>query len=106
MYASRTGNNKLFLLKQAIHLQFKEGNSISDHLNEFQGCFDQLSSMGIKFEEEVLGLWLLNILLDDWESFRVSLINSAPGGTLTMEYVKSGVLNEEMRRTLDTSKSH
>ena len=26
LYASRTGNNKLFLLKQAMHLTYKENN--------------------------------------------------------------------------------
>ena len=39
LYASKSGNNKLFLLKQAMNLRYKEGTSISDHLSEFQGCF-------------------------------------------------------------------
>ena len=53
LYASKTGNNKLFLLKQAMHLVYKEGSSILDHLNEFQGCFDQLFGMGVKFDDEI-----------------------------------------------------
>ncbi|VFQ70711.1 unnamed protein product [Cuscuta campestris] len=97
LYTSKTGNDKLYLLRQAMNLRFKEGSSISDHLNEFQGCFDQLSDMGVKFEDENLGLWLLNTLPDSWENLRVSLISSAPGGTVTMEYVKAAVLNEEGR---------
>jgi len=51
LYASKSGNKKLFLLKEAMNLRYKEGTSISDHLSEFQGCFDQLSSMGVKFED-------------------------------------------------------
>ena len=35
LYASSTGNNKLFLLKQAMHLTYKENNSVFYHLNEF-----------------------------------------------------------------------
>ncbi|VFQ98154.1 unnamed protein product [Cuscuta campestris] len=106
LYASKTGNNKLYLLRQAMNLRFKEGSSISDHLNEFQGCFDQFSDMGVKFEDEILGLWLLNTLPDSWENLRVSLISSAPGGSVTMEYVKAAVLNEEVRRrTHETSTS-
>ena len=31
LYASRTSNNKLFLLKQVIHLTCKDNNSIFDH---------------------------------------------------------------------------
>ena len=53
--------------------------------------------MGINFEEEVLALWLLNTLPESWEMFRVTLANAAPKGGVTMEYVKSGILNEEMR---------
>ena len=55
-----------------MNLRYKDGISISDHLNDFQGCFDQLSSMGVKFDDEILGLWLLNTLLDSWETFRVT----------------------------------
>ncbi len=94
----KQGTTKLFLLKQAMRLSYKESNSISDHLNDFQGCFDQMSGMCVKFDDEIMGLWLLNTLPDSWESFRVSLTNSAPGGIVTMDYAKSGVLNEEMRR--------
>ncbi|KAJ0083996.1 hypothetical protein Patl1_30036 [Pistacia atlantica] len=44
---------------------------------------------------------------DSWEKFRVSLTNYAPIGIVTMEYVKSGVLNEEVRwRTQGSSSSH
>lgn len=81
-----------------MHLRYKEGSSIAYHLNKFQGCFDQLSSMGVKFDDEILGIWLLNTLPDSWENFQVSLTNSTHNGVVTMEYVKSGVLNEEMRR--------
>jgi len=54
LYASKSRNNKLFLLKLAMNLRYKECMSISDHFSEFQGCFDQLSSMGVKFEDEIL----------------------------------------------------
>ncbi|GKF90332.1 hypothetical protein Tco_0264295 [Tanacetum coccineum] len=41
--------------------------------------------MGIKFEDEIQGLWLLDTLPDTWETFRTSLSNSAPDGVITME---------------------
>ena len=50
----------------------------------------------MKFEEDVLGLWLLNTLPESWEMLRVSLTNAAPKGGVTMEYVKSGIVIEEM----------
>ena len=46
------------------------------------------------FEKDVLGLWLLKTLSNSWEMFRVPLTNAAPKGSVTMEYVKSEILNE------------
>jgi len=98
LYASSTKNNKLYLLNSLMNLRYKEGISISDHLNDFQGLRNQLSQMGIKFDDEVLGLWLLNTLPESWETFRVSITNSSPDGVVSLENIKSSVLNEEMRR--------
>ncbi|GJU87267.1 putative RNA-directed DNA polymerase [Tanacetum coccineum] len=55
------------------------------------------NSMGIKFKDEIQGLWLLSTLPDTLETFRTSLSNSAPDGVITMKLAK-GFLNEEMRR--------
>ena len=99
LYASSKGNNKLYLLNSLMKLRYKEGISISNHLNDFQGLRDQLSQMGIKFGDEVLGLWLLNI-------FWVSITNSSPGGVVSLENVKSSVLNEEIRRKAHGTSSH
>ena len=49
--------------------KYKEGSPILDHINDFQGILDQLSGMGVNFDDEIQGLWLLN-----------SLTNSATGG--------------------------
>ena len=78
LYASKTVNNKLFLLKQLMNIRYKEGRPISDHINDFEGVLDQLSGMSVKFDEEIQGLWLLNTLPDSWENLRVSLTNSGP----------------------------
>ncbi|CAH1444283.1 unnamed protein product [Lactuca virosa] len=106
LYARKSGNNKLFLIKQLIGLKYNDGNPISDHLNSFQGIINQLAGMGIKFEDELQGLWLLGTLPDSWEIFGTSFSNSAPDGIITMELAKGGVLNEEMRRKSQGSSSH
>lgn len=106
MYASKTGNNKLYLLKQLINLKYVEGTPISNHVNEFQGLLDQLSNVGVTFEDEILGLWLLNTLPDSWETFRVSHTNSAPDNVMSFDYAKSGILNEEIRKRTQGTSSH
>ena len=54
--------------------------------------------MGIKFDNEILALIVLASLPESWETLKISLTNSAPNGVVDMELVKSGILNEEMRR--------
>lgn len=98
LYAKKTGNNKMFLIKQMMALKYQDGTTMADHLNTFQGIMNQLSAMGIKFDEEVQGLLLLGSLPDTWETFRTSLSNSAPDGVMSMDLAKSSILNEEMRR--------
>ena len=58
LYARKTRNNKMFLIKQLLALKYIYGTSMTDHLNNFQGIMNQLSAMGIKFEE-IQGLLLL-----------------------------------------------
>ncbi|RDY01631.1 hypothetical protein CR513_15018, partial [Mucuna pruriens] len=78
--------------------EFKEDTSLSDHLNEFQGIIDQMLGMDIKFEDEILGLLLLNSLLESWETFKVSITNSVPNSVVSLQMANGSVLNEEMKR--------
>ncbi|KAK8584424.1 hypothetical protein V6N12_068668 [Hibiscus sabdariffa] len=86
-------------------LKYQEGISIADHVSKFQSVMNQLLGMSVKFDDEILGLWLLATLPDSWETFRVSLINSAPQGIITLDLATSGVLNEEVRRRSQGSTS-
>ena len=95
----------MFLIKQMLSLKYHDGSPMTDHLNNFQGIMNQLSAMGIKFDEEIQGLLLLGSLPDSWETFRTSLSNSAPDGVISMDSAKSSVLNEEMRRKTQGSSS-
>lgn len=45
--------------------------------------------MGIKFDEEIEGLWLFGSLPDSWEMLRTSLSYFVPNGALTIDLAKS-----------------
>ena len=62
------------------------------------GFMNQLSAMEINFDEEIQVLLFLGSLPDSWEIFRTSLFNSTSYGIISMDSVKNGILNEEMRR--------
>ncbi|PHT34357.1 Photosystem I chlorophyll a apoprotein A1 [Capsicum baccatum] len=71
-----------------------------------QGVLDQLSGMGVKFDEEIHELWLLNTLPDSLETLRIYLTNFALNSIVTIEYAKSSILNKEMRKRSRASSSH
>lgn len=64
LYAKKIGNNILFLIKQMIALRYRDLTSVTDHLNTVQRIINQLAAMGITFDDEIQGLWLLDTLLD------------------------------------------
>ena len=84
LYAQKTRNNKMYLMKYFILLRYREDTPMTNNLNSFQGLINQLDVMGVKFDEEVQGLWLLGTLSDYWETFKMSLSNSTLDGEITM----------------------
>ena len=54
----------MFLIKLMLSLKYYDGSPMTDNLNNFQGIKNQLSSMGIKFDEELQGLLILDSLPD------------------------------------------
>ncbi|KAJ9556141.1 hypothetical protein OSB04_010755 [Centaurea solstitialis] len=105
LYARKTRKNKLFLIKKLIQLKYHDGTPITDHLNAFQGIINQLAGMGIKFKDEIQGLWILGTLPDSWETFKTSLSNSSPDSVIAMELSKCRILNEDVRRKSQGSSS-
>ncbi|KAM1574388.1 hypothetical protein ACFX1Z_043726 [Malus domestica] len=62
-----------------------------------KNIINQLATMKMTIEE-LQALLLLGSLLDSWETFVVSISNSASNGVLTLDNVKNSMLNEETRR--------
>ncbi|GJX61599.1 hypothetical protein Tco_0294499 [Tanacetum coccineum] len=51
-----------------MRLKYTDGSPVTDHLNVFQGIINQLAGMGIKFKNEIQGLWLLGTFTDTGET--------------------------------------
>lgn len=93
MYERKNALSKASLMRKLVKLEYKDGDSIVVHLNDFQGLVNQLSAMKMSLDDELQALLLLCSLLESWDTLVVSLSNSAPEGKLTMESVKSSLLN-------------
>ena len=81
-----------------MNLKYKDGNSDVEHLRNFQGLLNELSTMKLELDDEVHTLLLLSSLLDNWETLVVFLSNSAPNGVINVNMVKDNMFNEEVRR--------
>ena len=76
----------------------KDGTPMSNHLNEFNTIYSQLSAQEVEFVDSVKALFLLITLLESWDIFRTAISNSAPASGLTSANVESSLLTEEVNR--------
>ena len=77
MYEKPSVNNKVYLMTKLFNLKKTEGTSIAQYLNEFNTITNQLSTVGIEFDDEVRALILLASLPNSWEAMRMVVSNSA-----------------------------
>jgi len=98
LFESKNSLNKAFLIRKIVNLKYKDGSSMAEHLSSFQNMVNQLITMEIILDDELLALLLLSSLLDSWKTLVVSLSNSDPKGKFTFDMVKYSLLNEEIRR--------
>ncbi|KAK9906214.1 hypothetical protein M0R45_002714 [Rubus argutus] len=98
LFEKKTAAKKAFLFKELVNLKYRDGISVTEHMNNFQGVINQLTTMEMKIDDEMQALLLLGSLPDSWETFVVTVSNSAPDGKLSMSNVKDNLQNEETRR--------
>ena len=59
LYEKPSTSNKVFLMKRLFNMKMSEGGSIIDHLNDFNTVTNQLSYVGVNFDDEVRALLIL-----------------------------------------------
>ena len=86
------------MIRRLVNLKYKNGNSVAEHLSNFQRLLNELSTMKLELDDEVQSLFLLSSLPDSWETLVVSLSNLAQNGVITVNMVKDYMFNEKARR--------
>ena len=81
-----------------MNLKLKEGRSVVEHLNDFEGLVTELNVTGLSLDDETQACVLLGSLPDSWDTLVVSLSNSAPDGKVTLDMVRSSLFKEEVHR--------
>ena len=98
MYEKLSTNNKVYLMKKLFNLKKAEGTPIAQHLNEFNTITNQLSTVGIEFDDEVRALILLSFLPNSWEAMRMAMSNSTGKNKLKYDENRDLILSEEVNR--------
>jgi hypothetical protein len=106
LYERQTAQNKAFMIRRLVNLKYKDGQSVTEHLSNFQGLLNELSTMKLVLDDNVQALLMLSSLPDSWETLVVSLSNSAPNGVMTIGMVKDSMFNEKARRKEQGISSH
>ena len=97
LYEKPLASNKVFLMKCLFNMKMSEGGTITDHLNDFNMVMNQLSSVGVNFDDEVMALLILCSLPESWDGLVMAVSNSVSGSsTLKFDDVIGIILSEEM----------
>ena len=97
LYEKPSASNKVFLMKRLFNMKMSEGGSITDHLNDFNTVTNQLSYVGVNFDDEVRALLILCSLPKSWDGLVMAVSNSVSGSsTLKFDNVIGVILSEEM----------
>ncbi|KAI5335776.1 hypothetical protein L3X38_025910 [Prunus dulcis] len=87
-----------------VNLKYRDGRSVTEHLNDFQGLINLLTNMKMVLNDELQALMLLSSLPDSWDTLVVSLSNSAPQGVLTLDIIKDSMRDKSKGRSRDVSR--
>ena len=60
LYQKPLTSNKVFLMKHLFNMKMSKGGSIADHLNDFNMVTNQLSFVGVNFDDEVRDLLIFS----------------------------------------------
>ena len=94
MYMMKSLTNTLFFWKQFYQLWMNEGQSVQEHLSNFQKNLTDLLSIGEKVEEKIRMLVLLASLPHSYESLVTALL--VEKSTIKMDEVTTVILQNEV----------
>ena len=98
MYEKPSVANKVYLIRRLVNLKMGEGNSITNHISEFNTIIVQLTSVQITFDDEVKALILLSYLPESWSATVTAISNSASNSKLKLDNIRDLILSEDVRR--------
>ncbi|VFQ67221.1 unnamed protein product [Cuscuta campestris] len=98
MYEKPSAANKVFLIRELVNTRMKNGTSVTEQINKLNSILARISSVGIKFDDEVQALLMLSSLPDSWSESVTAVTSLARPDRFTFEKICDLVLGEDVRR--------
>ena len=99
LYERKNALNKTSLMRKIVRLKYRDGESIVEHiLSTFMGYVTQLEATKFPHDDAMQAILLMCTLPDSWENLVVTLNTSCQEENLSLQVVRTSILNEELRR--------
>jgi len=99
-----TVSKRVLLLKKMCRMELGEGGNLDKHIMEIEELFDQLGDAGQDPDEPFKVAMILAGLSDSYNSF-IQALESRPEDELTLDFVKSKLLDQHSKRVAKSSGS-
>jgi hypothetical protein len=96
-YKKKVAATKIYLIQRLYNLRMKESDSITAHLNDYEGIISQLSAQGMTIDDELKALLLMSTLPPSRETFVTTVCNASTAAVKYSETMSS-ILSEDARR--------
>lgn len=98
LYEVKSLHNKIFLKRRLYTLRMSESTSVTDHINNLNTLFAQLTTSHFKIAENERAELLLQSLPDSYDQLIITITNNKVVDYLSFDDVVRAVLEEELRR--------
>ena len=98
LYEVKSLHNKIFLKRRLYTLRMSESISVTDHINDLNTLFSQLTAIECQIAENERAELLLQSLPDSYDQLIINITNNNISEHLRFDDVAAAVLEEESRR--------
>nr|KYP42748.1 Retrovirus-related Pol polyprotein from transposon TNT 1-94 [Cajanus cajan] len=98
LYEVKSLHTRIFLKRKLYTLRMSESTAVTDHINNLNTLFAQLSTADFNIVENERAELLLQSLPDSYDQLIINITNNNVVGRLSFEDVAGAILEEESRR--------
>jgi hypothetical protein len=88
-YEKKVAATKIYLIRRLYNLRMKEFDSITAHLNDYEGIISQLLAQGMTINDELKALLLMSNPPPSWETFLTTVCNASATAVKYSETTRS-----------------